>query len=64
MSCFFFTSVYLQAFAKGLELDAGNVDLQEGAKAARLDLTLEELHQVRHSPTSHQRKQVVEHQNT
>ena len=50
---FFFTSLYLQAFAKGLELDAGNVDLQEGAKAARLDLTLEELHQVRFSLTRH-----------
>jgi len=36
----------VQEFARGLQLDGGNVVLQEEAKAARQLLSLEELHQV------------------
>lgn len=35
-----------QAFAKGLDLDGMNPELQEGSKAARELLSLEQLHQV------------------
>jgi hypothetical protein len=36
----------VQEFARGLQLDGGNVELQEEAKTARQLLSLKELHQV------------------
>lgn len=36
----------MQAFARGLELDAGNPDLKEGSKQGRQLLSLEQLQQV------------------
>jgi len=37
----------VQEFARGLQLDGENVELQEEAKAARHLLSLEDLHKVR-----------------
>ena len=38
----------MQEFARGLQLDGDNVELQEEAKAARQLLSLEDLNDVRH----------------
>ena len=40
----------MQEFARGLQLDGDNVELQEEAKVARQLLSLEELHGVRIFP--------------